>query len=137
MTALEEDLRTLLLTGGGSPAPLAAVGVHWNDQPQAAPVPCIVLWKVTDLPDYAMEGVTGLENVRIQCDCKAADYAAAKQLERAVKGVVSGFRGTVGDTDFQGIFIDGSRDGVEPAGGASSERRDVCSLDLVVWFGAT
>lgn len=140
MSTLEEDLRDVLLTQGGSPPPLVSlVGsrVHWNDQPQAGDLPCIVLWKVSDLPDYAMEGDTGLASARVQCDCKALSYSAAKALERAVKGVVTGFAGTVGGTVFQGIFIEGSRDGIEPAGGTSAERRDVCSLDLVVWFGST
>lgn len=137
MNTFEEDLRTLLLTGGGSPAPLADIGVHWNDAPQAAPLPYVVLWTVSDLPDYVMEGPSGLENIRIQCDCKARSYPAAKDLARNVKDIVSAFKGTVGATNFQGIFIDGSRDGIEPAGGASAERRDVCSLDLVVWFAAT
>jgi hypothetical protein len=140
MSTFEEDLRDLLLQEGGSPPPLPVIvgqRIVWNDMPQGWPLPCVVLWTVSREHDYAMQGDTGLRRARVQCDCKAIDYQGAKALERAVSETVSGFKGTVGGTAFQIIEIQGSRDGIEPAGGTSAERRDVCSLDLTIWFGST
>lgn len=134
---MEEDFRTLLLTEGGSPPPLPVlVGarVYWNERPQATALPSVTLTRVTGQPQYEMDRPSGLVMSRVQVDCWGATYASAKGVARAIKSVSSGFRGTVGGTAFQGVFIDSERDlDLEPTTPDAAERFHRVSLDLMVW----
>lgn len=134
---MEEDFRTLLLTGGGSPPPLAGlVGtrVYWNERPQATALPSVTLTRITGIPQYEMSAVSGLVMSRVQVDCWGQTYAAAKGVARAIKAAASGFRGTAGGTVFQGAFVDAERDmELEPTIDNAAERFHRVSLDFLIW----
>jgi hypothetical protein len=74
------------------------------EAPQGDSYPLIVFRKVSDVPDYAMGGQSGLSEARIQIHCWAQDapgggsagaYGQAKALAEAVRLRLSGWRGTV------------------------------------------
>jgi hypothetical protein len=124
---LEEDLRALLLTGPGIPP-----RVYWVQRPQGAAMPDIVLTRITGLPDYHMQGPSGLVQSRVQADVwTSSTYAEAKGIARALAALLSGYRGTIGATRFQMIQIDGERDFFD-AGSNDAERFYRVSVDLLI-----
>lgn len=124
--ALEEDLRTLILAGQGVPP-----RVHWLKRSQAGELPAITLQRITGLPDYHMQGPSGLTESRVQADVWAAGYGDAKFAARALVARVSGFRGVQGSTNFQAIMIDGMRDDYE---GGSNTAEDFFRviIDMII-----
>lgn len=131
----EEDFRTALLAPGV--AALVGDRATWAEIPQAQPRPLICLWGITGNPDYTMDGPNGLWSRSVQVDCWAERYAGAKALARAVIAALPAIRGTIGATDFQGVFVTDERD--MPAEGAAegdtTERQFCVQVDLEIWFG--
>lgn len=106
---MEEALRAKLLAAAAISA-IVANRVDWGLRPQGDPLPGMELFKVTGLPDMIMSGPSGLVFSRVQVNCWGRDFADAKLLRRAVDKELLGFRGTVGDIRFAGIFPAGERD---------------------------
>lgn len=128
---MEEALITLLL---GDPALRDQVGeeVNWNERPQGGPQKCVVLRLVGDLPDYTMTGPGGLVQSRVQVDCLADKTSGALAVKRALVARVSGFKGVVRATRFDGIFIVGGGSDFSKDGPDKWVRNRV---DLMVWAG--
>lgn len=131
--SFEADFRTFLL---GSGALAAAVGprVVWGELPDGDARPIVCLWTTTSYPDVTMDGPNGLDSRRIQIDCWGMTLEQAKALDEAIRIRVAGFRGTVGGTDFKGIFIVNRSEERSPAIGAPAQRYFGARLDVVVWF---
>lgn len=96
---MEELLTTLL-------APVAGGARHWVKAPQKTPAPYVVMSWVSGPRNYHMQGPSGLVSSRVQIDCYDKTYLAAKALARAVRTILSGYRGGV----IQGVFLDSERD---------------------------
>lgn len=101
---MEEAFRAILL---GSTAITSRVDrrVDWGMRPSGAGLPAITLTVVNDMDEPTLDGA-GPAEARIQVDCYAATYGAAKQLARAVRTLLN----CRSDAVFQGIFMVGSRD---------------------------
>ena len=84
---MEEDFRALLIADAGVSA-LVSGRVNFGEHPQGAPFPAIVLTTVSDTEDMHMNGAGGLSQGRVQVDCYAETYGAAKLLSRAVVSVL-------------------------------------------------
>lgn len=100
---MEEALTSLLASVAGGRR-------HWTRAPQGTPFPFVVLNRVSGTPGYVMSGPSGYVASRVQVDVYGETFAATISTARAVQVALSGYRGTVGSTDIQGIFIDGVRD---------------------------
>ncbi|RHZ91360.1 DUF3168 domain-containing protein [Cereibacter sphaeroides] len=126
---MEEALRALLLD---VPAVAALVGprVNFGRHPQGEPLPALVLTTVSDREGLTLAGPDGLQRARVQIDCYAESYGAAKQLSRAVRAVLHGHSGG----GFQGVFLDGARDLREP--GDDTGRPFRVSLDFLTIYSA-
>jgi len=140
---MEEALRAYLLGSSGLTA-LVSTRVQWGTLAQSAAYPAVVLTRIDGLPDYAMDGPTGLVSSRIQAECWAETYAAAKAVARQVKARISGVDTVVDDGGsppvvlgaLRGGFIEGERDSFEVGYGAtglSSIRLFRVSLDFIIW----
>lgn len=128
---MEEDLIAHMLADAG----LAGVALHWNKRPQGGPLPAIVLRVVSGVPNYHTAGPSGLVETRLQLDCYAAGYLAAKTAARSAVASITGKRFAQGNTKFSGGFINGERDDFSaPTGGA--EKTDRVMLDINLWHGA-
>jgi hypothetical protein len=123
---LEENLRSLLLTGAGVPP-----RVYWLQRPQGGTLPDIILTRISGIPDLHMQGPSGLIASRVQADIWAESYASAKTASRALVALLSGYKGTVGTTRFQLITIDGERD-LFDAGSNDAQRFYRVSIDLMI-----
>lgn len=128
---MEEQLRALI-AGDSGVVDLVGKSVHWRLSPQSAAVPFVNLSMISGERDYHMTGPSGLVSSRVQVDCWADRYSAAKAIARAVESAVSGFSGPMGTIIFDSIMIDADRDDDFPATGDTGTRFRV-SLDLNIW----
>lgn len=85
---LETDVHAALTAG--SPAPTAAEGrVFHVIAPQNRPeLPRITYARAANAPVVSLGGSSRLDQVRLQVDCWAASYTAAKALAREVRAVL-------------------------------------------------
>jgi hypothetical protein len=109
---MEQDFVALLLADAGISA-LVGTKINWGIAEQGDSPPYIVLNIVSDPPDYTFEGQDDLKTTRVQIDSRALTYLAMWSLKEAVRTKLSGFKGTQGSTQFQGIFIDADTDEYE------------------------
>ena len=129
---MEEAFKALLLNDASLVA-LVGSRVNWVLRPQEiAGLPALVLQVVSTIPEYDMDGKTGLTSSRIQIDAYAATYGAARRSMRAALAVLSGFSGVFSGIDFQGIFQDSERDfQTDDTGG--DQRLFRTQADVIVW----
>ena len=88
-------------------AALAAVAVDWNLSPQGADAPRVVLYRISVTGDIIADGDSGLRRARVQADCFAATYKAARDLAKSAITALNGWRD--GNT-ILGVFLDAVRD---------------------------
>ena len=100
---------------------------------KGAAVPAVTLSQISGAPLYADDGETGLVNERVQIDCWAETYAAARAAANAVKGRLSAVADvTQGDTTFILVMLDNEQDRQEP-GSQVAEYRHRVIQDYIIW----
>lgn len=133
---MQEDLISLILADAGV---TAAVGtrIWWVRRPQGEEVPLAILQMVSSVPAVAMAGETNWTDSRVQVDCYATTYAAARGAARAIAALLGGHSGTTGSTEFQGVFRISDRDLFE--GGDTEDDRlyRVMTEFRVIWRDAS
>lgn len=103
--------------------------------PQNPEFPAVTYQIVSGRPEYHINAVAGLAEVRLQIDCWAADeenesgYDQARALAEAVRGALSAYTGTVGDVVIEACFLENRRTIYED--GAQVYRE---SLDFVLGY---
>jgi hypothetical protein len=107
---MHEALTALLLAH----APLTdLIGdrLHWLELPRGVGGdPYVILQEIGGSEDYHSTGPSGLHGTRVQVDSWGTTFDSAVAVQRVISALLSGYRGTVADTDLQGIFSDGVRD---------------------------
>lgn len=106
---MEAALLARLLATAGLTA-LVSTRINWSRRPQGESLPAVVLHRIDGSPDYHLSGPSGLVESRVQVDCWAASYGAAKAIARQVEAAVSGLRFTQGAIRFDAILILDERD---------------------------
>jgi hypothetical protein len=128
---VEEAIIARLLGDAGVLA-LVSNRVFPVSRPQASTLPAVTVTRISGAPIMDDGGEAGLLDARIQIDCWGETYSSAKLLARAVLTSLSGFRGTVGATEFENVELDTERDSRE--GGGNAEAYEFrTSLDFFVW----
>lgn len=125
---MEADLRALL-AGYAPLTSLVSTRIAWNAIGQGWADPNVVLYKITGQPGYHMQGSDGLESSIVQINVRALTFGSMIQVKNAIIDRLSGFRGTMGDTRFQGIFKTGERQAFEKVETASYH---TCQIDWEV-----
>jgi hypothetical protein len=130
---VEEALLAHLLA---SPDVSAQVGtrVYAGDRPQGSGLPAITIARISGGPEYADEGEIGLDNPRVQIDCWALTYTAAKRAARAVRAALSGLDAEVGGVRFHLATLETERDDRERGSNAAEYQYRV-SQDWLIWNG--
>lgn len=126
---MEEALIATLL-GAAGVAALVGTKVHPGARPQVSMLPALIFNRISGARSYTSDAPDGLVESRVQIDAYANSYAAAKILARAAQSTLSGLRGAHHGVTFQGVFMEGVRDGFE---GESPERIYRVSMDFTVW----
>lgn len=129
---MEEALRALLLEDATVSS--VATGVFWDTIPQGWLGPVVVLFRISTVTDYHMEGPSGMREQRVQIDCRGATKTEAIGVARAVEDVLSGYAGTVNGTVFQGVFKENHRSSFEQPGNGAA-KYFVESADYIVFTG--
>ena len=109
---------------------LVGTRINWGRRPQGEDLPAVVLFRIGDSPDYALDGPSGLSESRVQADCVGADATSVAAVAGAFKRSANALKGVQAGVEFQGVFIDGERDSFA---GEEPERIHATSLDLKVW----
>jgi hypothetical protein len=127
---MEEAVIARLLADSGVAA-IVGTRVFPGSRPQGSALPAAVLNRISGGPLYADDGEVGLEQGRIQVDCWAETYTAAKTLARAVTAALSAFDSTVGTTTFEFIELENERD-LRDGGSYAASYPFRTALDFVV-----
>lgn len=93
-------------------APLAALvanRIQWDTLPQGSAQPSVVMYVISGVTDYTMQGASGYVQTRVQFDCRGTTAASARAVAEALEERLSGFQGDFGGYKFQGIFMQGQR----------------------------
>jgi hypothetical protein len=108
----------------------AVVGskVHWGIVPQGTALPYIRLQTISDPRPAHLQGYESARVTRVQCDCFAASYGAARGLAEKVIAAVA-VPATVGSIQFGFVKSEGPRDLGEDTPNGFIHR---ASLDLLV-----
>jgi hypothetical protein len=108
----------------------AAVGtkIHWGQVPQGTALPYIRLQTISDPLDEHLKGYTATQRPRVQADCFASTYGAARGLAAKVIAALE-LPATVGGVAFNRIKAEGPRDLGEDTTNGYVHR---ASLDLLV-----
>lgn len=72
--------------------------------------PYLTYRKVSGPREITHDGDAGIEHPRFQFSCWSDDYLEAKNLAKAVKKALSGYRGLVGDVPVSGCTIENQTD---------------------------
>lgn len=105
----------------------AGTRVYWTLVPQGTALPYVRMQTVTDPRLEHLQGYDGARVTRVQVDCFAATYAAARSLSEAVISAVAQ-PATVGGVRFGRVKADGPRDLGEDTANGFVHR---LSLDLL------
>lgn len=126
---MEEEFRAILVANSAvvSLAPLPAI--NWGAHPQGLPLPGVVMNVMSDFQGITMAGADGLSQGRVQVDCYAMTYGAAKALSRAVVGALHAYRGA-GFSLVEHVATRDSREG----GSNEAERPFRVSLDFNTYW---
>lgn len=125
----EEDLLALLEADDDLNE--ACEVIAWEERPQASALPALILTVIDEVRSYTFGGTVSLVQSRVQCDMFAASKREVLDLDRIFLPVVSGYRGTVGGTVFDGIFVVSRFSSAEEVAGSSTPLRRI-SRDLMV-----
>lgn len=121
---MEEAFRALLVAALPS---IGATRINWGAHPQGLARPALVVNVVSGADGMTMQGPDGLLMARVQVDCYADSYTAAKTVSRTVIAALNGHRGG----GFRGVFHASTRDGRE-GGSNEADRPYRVSLDFMV-----
>jgi Protein of unknown function (DUF3168) len=95
---LVEGLFTLITSDPGVKAALnGKTSVYPNIAPDETSLPYIVYTQIARSVILTYQGVNRLQETRIQFSCYGASYKTAKSLAGAVKNLLDGFTGLLGD----------------------------------------
>ena len=89
---------------------LVSTRINWMRRPQGSALPAVVLHRIDGTPDVHHGGASGLGVSRVQVDCWAASYGAAKAIARAVETAVTAQTFTQGAIRFDVILVADERD---------------------------
>jgi len=118
-----------LLTGAAPIAALAGSRIYWGVTQQGTALPALVLTIISGADTPHLTGTDGLWRYRVQIDCYGRDRPAARQLSRAVAGLLNGHS----NGGFRGVFLDATRENFE---GATVDRPSRISMDFIInWRG--
>lgn len=130
----KEDLRALVIEAATHG--MDVFEVSWDEHPQGADLPAIVLNLIGGAEGYTQGGPDGLMRASVQIDVYDARQAQADTAAGLVSAGLSGFRGAGLTGFFEGIFLTATRSGRE-GGTNEAERPYRQSMDFDVNWRAT
>ncbi len=87
--------------------------IHPWPLPERITYPAVTYQLASSRPQYSADGPSNYP-VTIQVDCWALSYAGVKTLQSAVRTLLDGYSGVMGDHHVHQVEIEGEVDGFEP-----------------------
>lgn len=110
-------------------AALVSGRVWWEFAKQADDLPYITCRRVTMQSGLLLEGVDTLRRIWYQVDCYANGLSEVDELKTAVRGLLDGNSGTLGDVKIEFCYLDNENDLSELEGDSAVRR---VSLQFIV-----
>lgn len=98
---MEEDLRTHLAADSGLTT-LVGPRIQWSVRDAA---PSLALHLIDTDAGWALKGATGVDQARVQLDCWAETFLAAKAIGTAVRAALPAIGQVVGATKFLSCVV--------------------------------
>ena len=98
------------ITSNAAVGALVTKRVYPVAMPQKPTYPAVVFTFVSGVALESIEGSSNLTTSRVQLDCWSTDYSQAKDLARAVRTALQGFRGVMGGgsgVDVDSVLFEG------------------------------
>jgi hypothetical protein len=108
--SLESELFTWLKTT----VALVANRVYAVMAPQDVIAPYLVFTRISDIPSYTFDGLSGLSFCRVQFTAVAVTYASARAILAQLEAALSGFKGSMGTLRVASVFKDLETDSYDP-----------------------
>lgn len=103
--------------------------VYPGEIPQGSSFPAITYNLISEQRLLTMQGPTSAVAKRMQIDAWATTFGAAWELAEAIRVALDGFRGTMGDTEIQGIECSSSN----PTAPEPDTKLKRVSRDFIIW----
>ena len=94
----------------------------------------VAIQTISDVREYTMAGESGPVYVRIQVSSWARSRTVARQLDDAIRQLLSGYSGTAASDTIQSSFAQNRRDVVEPDPENEAARVYGCQRDFLIGF---
>lgn len=120
---------TLTALIGGSSTPR----LYWNEIPQTAADPCVVLYLIASQTGAHMQGSDNLTDNLVQINVRARDAVTMWQVRDAIKARLHAVRVTQGTTKLV-MFHQSERQSFEKPGTVGYH---TSQMDFLVWSGST
>jgi hypothetical protein len=111
--SLEVDLMTYLLAYTGL-ANLVGARIYPLRLPKEVTYPAITYMRISKPRTYSHSGDSNLSKPRIQFSCFAKTYLAALDVADQIVAALSGFKGSMSQTEIYAAFIQSQADMYEP-----------------------
>lgn len=110
--------------------------VYWNEAPQDAAMPYIVLRLVSAERQPTVAGPSGLARVRVQADIVAATALSADNIRDALRRALDGYDKAMGAAalDVRIVHIESEADTLFPPDHGSDEGTHITSVDFFAWY---
>jgi hypothetical protein len=103
--SMESDFYSLL-TGTTAITDVVSTRIYKDIVDQNTAYPNLLFIRTGGDADVAMDGPIGLERSEMTLQVRAKSAATVISARDAVKSALNGYSGTVGSTEFQGIFFE-------------------------------
>jgi hypothetical protein len=104
MALIEAEIASFLI-GNAQVTALVGTHIYPNKAPVEEAYPCVTYFRVSGFRIRDMSGASGLTHARIQINSWSFDYAVAKAIADRIRRELDNFRGTMGATAIDAIFL--------------------------------
>lgn len=118
---------------------LVSTRIYPDQREQASALPCVVYFRVSEMLDQHLGGLSGLRMARYQFDCWASTRVTADAVAEALIAAMDGWDQTTKQgVQFENVDFSSVRSGVIPDEAGGDEPTRITSFDatFVYQFGA-
>ncbi len=131
--SIRNGLRTYLLTISEVDA-LSDQKVYVGRTPQGKSLPHVVVDRISDDHNNALDGTGSLVMAEMEIDCKAATPTAADDLADAIKTAIDDYSGSMGDETCKAVIFNGFSHRDEYVDDKSDQQRYVTTLHVEIQY---
>ena len=125
--SLETDLRAFLADDDGI-GELVGTRIYPDVAAQGAALPHLVYTRITTDRGHTMDGPEGVQRPQFLMPCWAETRLSARALADKVRAALDGYKGAMGETTVQAVFIRGDSDVFE-----FDPTRYISDLEFEIW----